>query len=184
MPLWQIDIYPAAGHLDRDAARTSEQIAELGLGKNVSVSFARGFLIQGDFALAEATRLAETLLADNVTERAVIAIAGQESLSVPPDVIWSTLHGETEGGGDRASAASSRHTTLVNVLPKPGVMDPVAASTTTAAQDADRCARGADVSQVLAERCRGTIARIDLSQGALQRFGGTGRCRTAQDRPA
>ncbi len=117
MPLWQIDIYPADGHVDRDATRVSEEIAELGLGDNVTVAFARGFLVQGDFAFAEATRLAETLLADSVTERAVVAIAGQESLSVPP-------------------MNSTGETTLVNVLPKPGVMDPVAASTAGAAKDA------------------------------------------------
>ncbi len=123
MPLWQIDIYPASGHVDRDAARTSEEIAELGLGENVSVAFARGFLVEGDFALAEATRLAETLLADRVTERAVVAIAGQDALSVPPNLVVGDQH-------------SVRETTLVNVLPKPGVMDPVAASTASAAKDA------------------------------------------------
>ncbi len=127
MPLWQIDIYPADGHLDRDAARTSEEIAELGLGENVSVSFARGFLVEGDFALADATRLAETLLADRVTERAVVAIAGQDELSVPPSVMLSD-----NGATSRTRGA----TTLVNVLPKPGVMDPVAASTASAARDA------------------------------------------------
>ncbi len=121
MPLWQIDIYPAEGHVDRDAARTCEEIAELGLGKNVSVVCARGFLVQGDFALAEATRLANMLLADQVTERAVVAIAGQDTLSQPPMMLTHAVAGVS---------------TLVNVLPKPGVMDPVAASTTGAAKDA------------------------------------------------
>ena len=32
MPLWQIDIYPADGQIDREATRTAEEIAELGLG--------------------------------------------------------------------------------------------------------------------------------------------------------
>ncbi|MDF1842480.1 MAG: phosphoribosylformylglycinamidine synthase subunit PurL [Rubripirellula sp.] len=114
MPLWQIDIYPADGQIDREAARTSEEIAELGLGDRVPVSFARSFLVQGEFALDEASRLAETLLCDSITERSVVAIAGQDSLLEPP--------------GDRS--------TLVHVLPKPGVMDPVAASTVGAAQDA------------------------------------------------
>ena len=114
MPLWQIDIYPADSQVDREAARTSEEIAELGLGDHVPVSFARSFLVQGEFALDEASRLAETLLCDSITERSVIAIAGQDSLLEPP--------------GDQS--------TLVHVLPKPGVMDPVAASTVGAAQDA------------------------------------------------
>lgn len=114
MPLWQIDIYPSDEQIDREGIRTGEEIGELGLGENVSVTFARSFLIQGEFPHADAVRLAETLLADSVTERTVVAIAGQDVLNEPPGT----------------------QTTLVNVLPKPGVMDPVAASTAGAAQDA------------------------------------------------
>ncbi len=114
MPLWQIDIYPADGEVDRHAQRTSEEIHELGLGDNITVVFARGFLVQGDFAREDAVRLAQSLLSDSVTERTVVAIAGQDVLNQPP--------------GEAAC--------LVNVLPKPGVMDPVAASTVGAAKDA------------------------------------------------
>ncbi len=114
MPLWQIDIYPAEDQVDREATRTSEEITELGLGDHVPVSFARSFLVQGEFAMDEANRLAETLLCDSVTERSVVAIAGQDALLEPP----------------------GSEMTLVHVLPKPGVMDPVAASTVGAAQDA------------------------------------------------
>ncbi len=114
MPLWQIDIYPAEGQVDRDAMRTAEEIAELGLGQNVTVAFAKSFLVQGNFARDEAIRLADMLLCDSVTERSVVAIAGQDILNEPP----------------------GEQTTLVNVLPKPGVMDPVAASTAGAALDA------------------------------------------------
>ncbi len=114
MPLWQIDIYPADGEVQRDAQRTAEEINELGLGDNITVAFARGFLVQGDFAREDAVRLAQSLLSDSVTERTVVAIAGQDVLNEAP--------------GDQ--------TCLVNVLPKPGVMDPVAASTVAAAQDA------------------------------------------------
>ncbi len=114
MPLWQIDIYPAENQIDREAIRTREEIAELGLGQDVSVAFARGFLVQGDFAYDEAVRLAETLLSDSITEHSVVAIAGQDVLNEPP----------------------GEQTVQVNVLPKPGVMDPVAASTLGAARDA------------------------------------------------
>ena len=115
MPLWQIDIYPAENQVDREAIRTSEEISELGLGTEVPVSFARSFLVQGDLMREEALNLAKTLLCDAVTEQSVVAIAGQEVLNQPPR--------------DECS-------TLVNVLPKPGVMDPVAASTAGAARDA------------------------------------------------
>ena len=114
MPLWQIDIYPAEGQIDRESIRICEEISELGMDADVSLSVAKGFLIQGNFALDDAQRLAETLLCDGVTERSVVAIAGQDALNEPP----------------------GQHTTLVNVLPKPGVMDPVAASTVGAARDA------------------------------------------------
>ncbi len=119
MPLWQVDIYPAEDQVDREGSRTAEEIAELGLGENVSVAFAKCFLVQGEFPRDEAARLAETLLCDSVTERSVVAIAGQDVLNHPP-----------------ANSPLGDETTLVNVLPKPGVMDPVAASTVGAAQDA------------------------------------------------
>ncbi len=151
MPLWQIDIYPADGEVDREAIRTCEEIAELGLGDDVSVSFAKAFLVQGNFARAEALRLAETLLCDGITERSIVAIAGQDILSQPP----------------------GRQTTLVNVLPKPGVMDPVAESTVGAAQDA-----GFDVEAVrtmrkywLSETNQGaldSICRRALSNDAIE----------------
>ena len=119
MPLWQIDIYPAEGQVDRESLRTAEEISELGLGDDVSVTCARGFLVQGNFALDEAKRLAETLLSDSVVESSVVAIAGQDALNQPPE-----------------SVTVSANATLVNVMPKPGVMDPVAASTTGVARDA------------------------------------------------
>ena len=115
MPLWQIDIYPAENEIDREGARTSEEIHELGIGDDVSVVFARGFLVQGEIDGAQAERLAQSLLADSVTERTVVAKAGEPVLNEPP-----TKDDELR---------------LVNVLPKPGVMDPVAASTINAAQD-------------------------------------------------
>ncbi len=112
MPLWQIDIYPAEGFVDRDGQRTAQQIAELGLGE-VTVSFARGYLVQGELDDEAANRLANTLLSDSVTERTIVAKVGDESLCEPPD----------------------DNPTLVHVMPKPGVMDPVAESTIAAARD-------------------------------------------------
>ncbi|WP_153558226.1 phosphoribosylformylglycinamidine synthase subunit PurL [Roseimaritima sediminicola] len=114
MPLWQIDIYPAETQADRDGQRISEEIHELGLADDVQVTFARGYLVQGDLNYEAAQTMAQTMLADPITERTVVALAGQDTLNEPP--------------GDQA--------TLVYVLPKPGVMDPVAMSTQAAARDA------------------------------------------------
>ena len=114
MPLWQIDIYPTDGQQDREAQRTREEIHELGLHEGLGIDFARTFLVQGELDQDSAACLAKTLLADSVTETSVVAVVGDDALNEPP--------------GD--------HLTLVNVLPKPGVMDPVAASTIAAANDA------------------------------------------------
>ncbi len=62
MPLWQIDIYPAENEIDREGARTSEEIHELGIGDDVSVVFARGFLVQGELDEAQARQIAGSLL--------------------------------------------------------------------------------------------------------------------------
>lgn len=118
MPLWQIDIHPAPGHPDRDGKRIAEEIHELGLADDLQVRFARGFLIEGNLDRAAAERLAGSLLADPVIERPVVAPVGDESLSTSP-------HSASNGRG-----------TLVHVMPKPGVMDPVASSTEAAARDA------------------------------------------------
>lgn len=151
MPLWQIDIYPADGQVDREAVRTTEEIHELGLGDDVAVSFSRSFLVQGEFAFDEATRLATTLLSDSVTETPVVAIAGQDTLNEAP----------------------GSETIMVNVMPKPGVMDPVASSTLSAARDA-----GFDVTAVRSMRkywlgdmddaSLQTICRRALSNDAIE----------------
>jgi phosphoribosylformylglycinamidine synthase len=114
--VWQIDIHPAAGHLDRDGRRVRDQIAELGLGDSIEVQFARSFLLAGSIDQANVQQLANTLLVDPVTERSVIGICGEAVLSQPLLV--------------------ASEPTLVHVLPKPGVMDPVAVSTQRAARDA------------------------------------------------
>ncbi len=112
--LWQIDIYPAAGQADRDGARVRDEIHELRINQTASVTSARCFLVEGTLDAPAARALAETLLADPITERATVALCGEASLSTPPIA----------------------NDSLVHVLPKPGVMDPVANSTERAARDA------------------------------------------------
>lgn len=152
MTLWQIDIYPAEGQIDRDGRRTTEEISELGLG-DVGVDRARSFLVQGKLDGSQVQTLATTLLADGVTEFPVVAPAGDESLCEPP--------------GDRP--------VQIHVLPKPGVMDPVANSTAAAARDA-----GFDVDSVatvrkywmdeLPDDRLEMICRRALSNDAIERY--------------
>ncbi|HJT30685.1 MAG TPA: phosphoribosylformylglycinamidine synthase subunit PurL [Pirellulales bacterium] len=111
--LWQVDIYPAAGQPDLAAARLAADAADLGLAPRLHAATAHGYLIQGDLAEADVLRLAKELLADAVVERAVVAPAGDARLNRPPN-------GQAQ---------------LVYVLPKPGVMDPVAQSAQAAIAD-------------------------------------------------
>jgi phosphoribosylformylglycinamidine synthase len=110
--LWEVDIYAAYGSPDLAAERVAAEAADLGL-PGVQVQAARGFLIEGPLDEAAVTRIASQLLVDPIVERAVIGRPGEPSLSRPPH------------GFER----------LVHVLPRPGVMDPVAQSALAAIED-------------------------------------------------
>lgn len=113
MTLWEIDIYPAAGQPDRLGSAVASDAADLGLASDLSVTAARGFLVQGDLDEAQANRLARELFADGIVERTVVARAGDRRLSEPPNGKPQLLH----------------------VMLKPGVMDPVAQSALNAIAD-------------------------------------------------
>ena len=117
MSLWEIDIYPAEGQPDRAAARIAAEGAELGLAADLAVSAAAGYLIEGELDARAARELARQLLADAVVERFVVAEVGQPELQSPP------------------AALPSGRNRLVHVLPKPGVMDPVAQSALAAIRE-------------------------------------------------
>ncbi|MHB1033981.1 MAG: phosphoribosylformylglycinamidine synthase subunit PurL [Pirellulales bacterium] len=111
--LWEVDIYPAEGQPDLAARRMAADAADLGLAAELPVTTARGYLIQGRLSRAEIDRLARELLADPIVERTVVGAAGDAILSCLPE------------GRSR----------LIHVLPKPGVMDPVAQSVVGAIAD-------------------------------------------------
>ncbi len=119
--LWEIDIYPADGQPDRDAARIAAEAADLGIAEDARINTAQGYLIQGRLDREQITRLVAELLADQVVERTVIGVVGDEVLARPP------VDGQL----------------AVHVLPQPGVMDPVAQSAQSAIADL-----GFDVQQV------------------------------------
>ncbi|WP_404308096.1 phosphoribosylformylglycinamidine synthase subunit PurL [Neorhodopirellula lusitana] len=130
MPLWQIDIHPSPSQVDRAGAQTASEIHELGLGDDLVVAAARGYLIQSDLDAAQAGVIGATLLADAVTERTVVgridgADANTDPLSEAPETMIETL---AEKGVEETPH-------LVHVMSKPGVMDPVAASTLGALKD-------------------------------------------------
>jgi phosphoribosylformylglycinamidine synthase len=110
--LWEVDIYAAEGQPDRVGRRLAADAADLGLaGMHVAAGY--GYLIEGDLGEADVKRLAAELLSDRIVERTVVAPAGDRVLSQSPN----------------------GHAKLVHVLPKPGVMDPVAQSAQAAIAD-------------------------------------------------
>jgi phosphoribosylformylglycinamidine synthase subunit PurSL len=111
--LWEIDIYPAPGQPDRLGLQVAANAAELGIATGLKASSASGYLIQGPLEQTQVERLARELFADAVIERPVIGQIGAAILNQPP----------------------SADSLLVHVLPRPGVMDPVAQSVQSAIAD-------------------------------------------------
>jgi len=102
--LWEVDIFAAGGQPDLGGRDVAAAAAELQLADNLPITSARGYLIQGDLDHAQVVRIADELLADSVVERTVAAPLGDPRLTELPEGRAHWLH----------------------VLPKPGVMDPVA----------------------------------------------------------
>jgi phosphoribosylformylglycinamidine synthase II len=117
--LWEVDVHPAAGQPDLLARAVVGEATDLGLGP-FTVHAARGFLVQGRVERQEINRLANELLTDLVVERPAVGRPGEATLGDSPSWIDSS---------------PSSVTALIHVLPKPGVTDPVAASTLAAIKD-------------------------------------------------
>ncbi len=101
--LWHLQIDPAPGQLDLAGRRIAADAAELGLPGPWTVGASRGFLIEGPLDRPSVTRAAEAVLVDPVVE--TYSMRGVDEF--------------------QAVASSS---TVVHVLPKPGVTDPEAES--------------------------------------------------------
>ena len=109
--LWEIDLHPSEGQVDREAQRVAADVADLGIVDSLEICSARGFLIESpSLDGGQAEQLATELFADQMVDRVVCARVGDAALSGPKGQ-------------------------LLQVLLKPGVMDPVAQSAETAARD-------------------------------------------------
>lgn len=113
MTLWEVDIYPGDGQPDPAAKAVAVSAADLGLASKLFVHAARGYLLEGELTADDVARLAKELLADDVVERTMVGRVGEAALQQAPDGTPQCVH----------------------VLPKPGVMDPVALSTEKAIAD-------------------------------------------------
>ena len=154
MTLWQVDIYSAPGQPDPAADAIVADGGDLGLADRLAVRTARGYLLEGPLSRADVDRLAGELLADPVVERTVIGPIGCETLQAGPFPAGPCVH----------------------VLPKPGVMDPVALSAQEAiadfgiVADAVRTLKKYWLSELAADDLRGAVR-----QGAGQRRDRAGR---------
>lgn len=106
MTLWEIDVYPAKGQPDLLGRNALSAARDFPFGRALRLQGAQGYLLQGRWSEQQIRAMAGDLLVDAVVETAVIAPTGDPALATPP--------------GDFPF--------LVHVLPKPGVMDPVAQS--------------------------------------------------------
>jgi phosphoribosylformylglycinamidine synthase len=147
--LWEVDIYPKPGQPDLLAGGVAADAADLGLTDHLAVTAARGYLIQADLDRDQVERIAHELLADRVVEQTVVARVGDAVLNRP----IQGREDRGQGAGESASAQSPaaippaaaggldgpslipHPSSLIHVLPKPGVMDPVAQSAMAAIAD-------------------------------------------------
>ncbi len=111
--LWEVDIYPAEGQPDLLAKRITGRAPDAGLPPAMQVRAASGYLVQGALDRTQIERIARELLADPIVQRTVVAPVGDPALAAPPEPGFEPVH----------------------VLPKPGVMDPVAQSAQRAIAD-------------------------------------------------
>ncbi|MCA9236722.1 MAG: phosphoribosylformylglycinamidine synthase subunit PurL [Planctomycetales bacterium] len=160
--LWEIDLHGRAGERDGAAAGVAADAHALGLAEGLRVAACHGYLVQGaNLTADDATRLSRELFADAVAEVTTVAAVGDAALLAPPARL--------------ALDEQPADVQLVQVLLKPGVMDPVAQTAETAARDlgvsldAVRTLRKywfAGVDAATAER----IAAKALANDAIERF--------------
>ena len=152
--LWEVDIYAADGQPDlaaRDVAAAAAELHICGAGvspanaaetaapQGLAVTSARGYLIQGNLDRDQVVRIADGLLADRIVERTVAGKVGDPALSQLPQ--------------------GQPH--LIHVLPKPGVMDPVAQSAQEAITD---FGLRAEAVRTLKKYAVGSLSKGQLSQ--------------------
>ncbi|MCU0708019.1 MAG: phosphoribosylformylglycinamidine synthase subunit PurL [Pirellula sp.] len=112
MKLWQVDIRSAEGQPDALGSHAESSARELGIADHLQVTGIHGFLLQGTLEFPQVQEIAKRYLADPIAQASHSGVVG--------DGHWSD-----------ASSVGISSGTLIHVLFKPGVMDPVAQSTLT-----------------------------------------------------
>ncbi|MDO4557787.1 MAG: phosphoribosylformylglycinamidine synthase subunit PurL, partial [Planctomycetia bacterium] len=109
--LWEVDLFAKPGQPDFAARRILAEIRDLRIAElpqldSLRIRAGGGYLVQGNLDETQVRELAAKLFGDSVTEIPLVGRVGDAALTTPPDGFSQ----------------------CVCVLPKPGVMDPVAAS--------------------------------------------------------
>ena len=125
--LWEVDLHPRPDLPDHAARRLLADAADLGLPCGMRAAAAEGYLIQAAVEGEAIDHLARELLADPVTQQTVVATVGDPRLESPPQRL--------DGGAPGHPSSPLVSAQLIHVLPKPGVMDPVAQSVMAALAD-------------------------------------------------
>ncbi len=139
--LWEVEIRPGEGEVDREGQRVLAECRELGLDSIREVSSARSFLLQGELNEDEVSAISRTLLVDSVSES-----SRAHRLDGSPG---------TNGSGDQA--------TLLTVLFKPGVTDNVG-------QSAQKALRDQKVSVDAVATCRRYRLNVDARPADIDRL--------------
>ncbi len=104
--IWQVDIFPKAGHPDRLAEEIMDSVRDLQLPESIQIAVTKGFLLQGPLNRTQVDQIVSSLLVDSVVEQCLVAEIGDPCLENPP----------------------AGKPTLIHVLPQSGVTDPEAES--------------------------------------------------------
>src|SRR5258708_5778075 len=107
--IWEIEIQPLGADPERDrVAAEYDLMTHSGQGRDLFIWSSRGFLVEGKLTKADAQTLAQKLLVDSLVEKSFVESLGESLV---------------------------KHSPVLTVLRKPGVMDPVAQSVLDAAAD-------------------------------------------------
>jgi phosphoribosylformylglycinamidine synthase subunit PurSL len=113
--LWEVEIHPAEGQIDREGERVRQEARALGATSVAAVRAARSYLVEGTVDESQVNEAVRALLVDEIVESARIHRLPEE---------------------DRLPKGESRPAgRLLNVLFKPGVTDNVGATAAKALRD-------------------------------------------------
>jgi phosphoribosylformylglycinamidine synthase len=168
--LWQIEIRPAAGEVDREGERVAHDAQALGVTTVKTVRSARQFLLQGGLTEADVHRAARCLLVDPVVETYAIRRPDVPPVAAAPPIAAGLPFAADAAVPQQASELS------IHVLLKPGVTDNVAESAHLALKDlgfaVERVATGRSYwfdRQIPAQDVR-RVARRILANEAIERI--------------